>query len=609
MTQHKRVLGILAYTSGSAPSMAEFQAVVTGGRNTLASYWADNAAGVIQLDTIDFAGPVSIVAPVCQTDASGLPVHDTNGNPIRTSRKDTIATAKAAPLGVNPGDYDIVLVMLHPGFVTFANGEVVDYDVGAYGSDCLVPATQDLTYLCHEIGHTLGFIHSNGMPNTGSDWDGAANGRSYDFPYGDPYDLMSSATFGGDAAIPSADSPTFAIPAPAGYASMLGAGPMPARAQLYYSNRAELEQTGVTLHRPENGNTSVVIGAAGAGGPDPELLVYDAVGGTLLVEFRTRGALAARNYWDSGLDAVGRAMPGVVVHYIASGTPFPGVWYAGRIVFPSPDLDATVETPFGEFTVSVADSQRALPSSVAVTVRRGRPNQFVNVYENEDRQVQVVASEKRTNPRYPGHQFTWQSIRTTLTTTYTPRVHGVGSGFPDHELLSNDGLTWSVDGATVPTAPSGTIGTLLYTLSDSGVLTLHNDPSAGHIVANVHLDVRDTSPGAGAPIRATADTTYEVYGTSDGWGADFILFLGGLLKEKIHVSVPEPVGPPSPEPYWKELVSLREVYGDLLTASPEAAAEVKSQFGARESALAAAGRRLSVVRTPVRLVQRVVNPA
>ena len=46
---------------------------------------------------------------------------------------------------------------------------------------------------CHELGHTLGFEHTFGLENNGTDWDPTDAKIIVGPEYGSPYDLMSSA--------------------------------------------------------------------------------------------------------------------------------------------------------------------------------------------------------------------------------------------------------------------------------------------------------------------------------------------------------------------------------------------------------------------------------
>ena len=135
--------------------------------------------------------------------------------------------------GVELGSYDATVVMMHPAVHTTVNGDTFRYDVGSSGTRRPPPVWEDFTYFCHEVGHTIGFVHSYGIPNTGADWDGALNGWMFSPVYGDPYDLMSSASFGG--ATSSFNLPTAAM----GYAGSQRGGPLLARAQLHFPKAAD----------------------------------------------------------------------------------------------------------------------------------------------------------------------------------------------------------------------------------------------------------------------------------------------------------------------------------------------------------------------------------
>jgi hypothetical protein len=48
----------------------------------------------------------------------------------------------------------------------------------------------------HEMGHAIGFDHTYGIPNPGSDWNGD-DVVDLNPVYGDPYCIMSGMTYGG----------------------------------------------------------------------------------------------------------------------------------------------------------------------------------------------------------------------------------------------------------------------------------------------------------------------------------------------------------------------------------------------------------------------------
>src|SRR5262249_36063702 len=139
---------------------------------------------------------------------------------------------------------------------------------------------------------------------------------------GDPYDLMSSAAFGGAA-------PTCQLPAAdavAGFSGSLQAGPMLARAQLHFFKPGALEAVGKVRHVFENGNDEVVTLYPAAHGTvgSRELFVYHPIDedaqarGRVYVEYRQPFDISPNSRWDKGLAQTGdnRDRCGVVVHVV-----------------------------------------------------------------------------------------------------------------------------------------------------------------------------------------------------------------------------------------------------------------------------------------------------
>ena len=51
--------------------------------------------------------------------------------------------------------------------------------------------SSDHTFMCHELGHTLGFEHTFGLDNNRADWNPTDDTIVVGPEYGSPYDLMS----------------------------------------------------------------------------------------------------------------------------------------------------------------------------------------------------------------------------------------------------------------------------------------------------------------------------------------------------------------------------------------------------------------------------------
>ena len=371
------------------------------------------------------------------------------------------ATAAAQAAGVNLGAYDGFIVLLHPGHVAG-----VGYDAGATGigpgSSCVLPTKDDHTFFCHETGHILGFDHTFGILNSGADWNG--DGITQLFPdYGDPYDLMSSAPFGGA-------NPTFALPAnPAlgSFSTQLSAGPMLSRANLHFFRPAALESTSKVRHVFE-GRADEVFTLYPAGQGDagkPELVIYHPANedasarGRVYVEYRQPFPFNWGSRWDNGLseDGKGRSNRGVVVHVVKDipGTSSTGVWYAGRLVFPGPDCDLKVDTPRGSVTVTVSDEfvQQKTPAFVRVRVNRQNVAR-VSIGEDVREAVTVLASELRPIPGWEwAGLFTWERRQSIRTVTYAPIVAGRGGAGPI-EGTSNVRVYWYL-GGVMPVPEAG----------------------------------------------------------------------------------------------------------------------------------------------------------
>jgi hypothetical protein len=211
--------------------------------------------------------------------------------------------------------------------------------------------------------------------------------------YGDPYDIMSSATFGGSSSTFSrADLDTAVGGWPVGYwpnADMwYSMGPGLARAHVRHRDPSALVGRSVTMVDtgdawsgsftlrsagiPSRAGTRLLIvrprGASLSAPDDPP--------GTYYVEYR------GQHGWDRGL-AAGLSAPAVVLHQKAdNGNGSQRIWFRGKIPVP---LEAHLDlvTPAGELAVRV-DSVSSDLSTVTVTLARDSQNR---VYLNYDAKV------------------------------------------------------------------------------------------------------------------------------------------------------------------------------------------------------------------------------
>ena len=545
----------------------ECKALLLTGPDSVASYWRENTDNWFEFPAFDFFGPYQIMLP---------PPPDRRGTILNQAR------AAAGAAGVNLAGYDGFIVMNFPGQV---NG--VGYDHGSNGSGpghaAMIGGSDTHTFYCHELGHVLGFDHSYGFPNTGADWTNDGIDQLYPV-YGDPYDLMSSAAFGGA-------TPTVTLPGGfAGFPVASDAGPMLARAQLHFYRPMAMESTGKVSHIHEEGDDALFTLYPAGHGEDGacELVAFHPANedagarGRIYVEYRQPFDILPGTRWDKGLAADGneRDRRGVIVHVVKDipDSTTTAVCYAGRICFPSPDVDVEVDTPQGKAVVTVSDQfmNEQAPAHIRVRVTRGTRKR-VSIAEKSNERTKVISSEKRQIPGWSfAGEFTWVRRETVRTVTYTPVVAGLGAeGTPD--ASPNVRVYWYVGNTMlVPDAGVHTMQLpdrpnpvhLNFSVDPvTRVLTLHNQPADGSFAVQVQASASDP-PTWFTPI--TAESRYEVNGLSEGWGDDYVAFMD--FMDRLNNPIPRVrVGPPEPEDYRIALERLRRSYDELIVASPSVA--------------------------------------
>ena len=573
MSEQRKVAVILVRhdTSQTPPTIADCQALMLTGPNSVARYWQENTEGWVQFTAFDFFGPYDIMLP-----------------PPPDKRSTLWDRAKAAATGaaVNLAGYDTIVVFNFPGR---AGG--VGYDHGADGLGpghvATLGAFDNHTFFCHEFGHLLGFDHSYGIPSSGADWSNDGVTQLYPV-YGDPYDIMSSATFGGAA-------PTMTLPAPfSGFPGSADAGPMLSRAQLHFLKPMAMELAGKVRHVYEDGDNEVFpLFPAGHGvDGEPELVVFHPSGedagarGRIYVEYRQPFDFLPRTRWDAGLAADGdnRDRRGVIVHVVKDipDSTTPAVWYAGRICFPTPDADVVVDTPRGTAVVTVSDEfmHQAPPAYVRVRVTRQTRARVSIVTETED-VVTVTSSEKRPIPGWEwAGEFTWERRETIRTTRYVPVTAGLGGESPDdapttvkvYWYLGNYMLTSDsgIDTVLPPGAPNSV--RIHYSVdAQTRVLTLHNEPADGAFAIRVQASASD-QPTWFTPV--TAESGYEVDGLSEGWGQDYQDFMDFWDRITNPIPIPD-FRPPRPDDYRIGLDRLRRTFDRLQLSNPAVATRMQ----------------------------------
>jgi len=577
MSEQRRFAVILVRNNTSVAPLTIEQAkrMVLTDEDSILKYWRDNAENWISFSPVDFYGSYDVNLPVPPD-----------------SRYTVLNAAKAAAQnnGVDLSPYDAIVVFLHP-----ANPGGTGYDAGATGvgpgSACVLPTTDDRTFYCHETGHVLGFDHTYGILNSGADWSDDGIAEVYPV-YGDPYDLMSSASFGGA-------SPTFTLPVSQtipDFPNGLSAGPMLSRANLHFTKPGALEATNKVRHVYEGGTDEVfTVYPAGQGDAGkPELIVFhpldeDESGrGRVYVEYRQPFDFNWASRWDTGLAANGadRDNRGLVVHVVKDipGSSNTAVWYAGRIVFPSPDSDLRVDTSVGFATVTVSDEfvQQKTPAFVRVRVNRSYSPR-VSIIENVSETVNVISTEMRPIPGWEwAGLFTWERRQTIRTVDYIPVVAGLG-GAGVFDGRDNINVYWYVGGyqpdppetgvTNVPQLGGGPRVDVNFSIdTDTRMLTLSNIAGSGPLTISVHASASDEATWRD-PI--SADTSFTADGVTEGWGEDYKRFMD-MWYRITHPNPKRRFGPPKPDEYKQRIDDLIHVYDKLRALNPEVAGNMQS---------------------------------
>ena len=419
--------------------------------------------------------------------------------------------------------------------------------------------------MCHEIGHVLGFAHSFGLDNNGTDWAPNDANIIVGPEYGSPYDLMSSASFGGrwlgTGPFYSA-SPTFVGPAIAGWPNpgAFSMGPHLSRANLHLHMPEAL--AGRVIERPfpaPGGSVNVRIVPAWASSGDCLLILHPpgepANGaGRVYVEYRTAKG------WDRGMDPLGPSLSreGVVVHSLVD-QPNAGmrVWYRGSIPTVSSDSDVAVAT-----TPLVVRVENIDPDDdwvdVSVTAGAARKVEIVRGNHSDD-MVGVVGQVQHTVTPC-GDPIRKGTFATSTFSQFGVRTSGFGGG--GEPGATPVPVVWTVGGVPV-TGASGTVDvpvgdvqfTLEYTI-DSVVFELALTSRGGE---RFETPVVVTASGDG--ITATATATFTALGWFDGIHPEDVATLGqciGRIADRYKVG-PPPFRKPTPEPVWASLLTRQNV--------------------------------------------------
>lgn len=453
------------------------------------------------------------------------------------------------------------------GFVVFSvpgrNGSM-NLDAGTLGNTVVFPAFETLSWLCHEVGHILGFAHGFGILRNG------------DPEYGDPYDVMSYNRFG---TAPTFDPGKKMAQLPAVYDQL---GPLPPWAQVrLWEPWASTKRAQVIAETSNGWAGTYVLNRRGAG-TGIEVLVLrppsvlggllpglglDALG-TIYVEYRS--ALG----WDQGLETSGNSASrrAVVVHerQLSPDQSRPATWYRGRVVVPV-ELDSDVNIETHALSVRVVETA---PDTSWVRVQLEPSLKGVGITATYEDNVVVLDSEPRE-----GHTgcesgtWLWETREWTSVNTYRASRRGfdedTGGLEPPPELF------WSVGGQRVPGGNQGTLSLTLagrtvlipWTLDAQGTtLTLTSRPADGAYEVAVVATVDERSATTNQIIRTTASkpALFAARGIEEGFEGAFARAAAECIVSQINVWWPLlKLTVPEPPEWWKWLTELDQVLPTL----------------------------------------------
>jgi hypothetical protein len=484
--------------------------------------------------------------------------------------------------------FDGFVVLILPGQLKLPNpmaGQpnqpatiTIGLDAGAdgvgQGHICVIPSSSNHIFMCHEVGHVLGFNHSYGVWNDGIDWDGRP---PYDQGqvYGDPYDIMSSATFGKRNLNPALSkyqsNPTFAGPTPAGWPTQptIGMGCAPARAHVHQFDQLAIPASAVQHLPVPAGGVTRSLRLYTASGPhrgSPRLIAIhpaneDAEGrGRCYLEYRDPAG------WDAGLDVTGGDLGrrAVVAHTLADTTnDSVRCWYRGRILVPvEEDSDLAVTgTPLIVRVTDANVDDGYVELDISTSTARGIE---IRSWGRDD----VIAGIDTNQMGTPcGDTITYGTWITLTTRTYRPTTFGYGGeGAPDAKPPR---ISW-----TVGTHPITVYSRFLDVTTATGTFTIE---------CQFDADTNELT------LISRGGEKYSVEIECEAWEADgvsnwtfvkvnfdplgyFTGFRPGDLSKLDHcmgryaisarLSHRDYVIPPGPDPYreqWKDRINLARV--------------------------------------------------
>jgi len=281
---------------------------------SIATYFRECTFGLVDIAPEAIVRPHGVLSLThnLHFDAQG----HTQSSRIRT---EVVEAALSFMSVIEPGDPmrpDLQLSWVsHPHWIVFMTSPPSPAGALTGRSECVLDYGSTHSYMAHEIGHTIGWMHSQGL------------GHDYD----DPYCIMSAETFGNRHPTHRVDRPANSqIPQPGTYEHNFwdSAGPMPAAATMLL-HLPDFSGSGMVRYvGPEYTVTLKALSAARLG--DPVLGVCEFDGVDWMAELRVSTG------WDRGLDGPNGPGSAIVLHMSARSDSPRRANYIGTIPLADP---------------------------------------------------------------------------------------------------------------------------------------------------------------------------------------------------------------------------------------------------------------------------------
>ncbi|MFY7855554.1 MAG: hypothetical protein ACOVQT_05390 [Rubrivivax sp.] len=328
-------------------------------RTAVFDYWEEVTDGNLQFEGHVMFPWVDVAFDASDIDFDGSAmVSRLSGNSQREKIKAAVRALPGGPAHFD--DFRVLIVLSFPGdaIVNPAFGQIGQdprhtpvalYDGGNRGGVIAPYLPTTHSFLCHELGHSLGLkdahgiLANPGLPTTGN--------------YANPYDIMGAEGWGGSspcyagAAFPGWPNPTLAS----------RMGPAPSLAVLHHLNRDHVRASDVKSIVVTDDTTPAfhLFAAHGKRGRTRLIAVrhpLESEDGFARVYLEYRDI----HGWDQGLDAAGPdlARRALVVHVVipapVTDPPTMQACYRARLLIPR-EVDSDLEIPHSPYTVRVLE--------------------------------------------------------------------------------------------------------------------------------------------------------------------------------------------------------------------------------------------------------------